>query len=71
MVIAERNDRGRFPVEILYAGNSDRDIEAAFANLSQKPGAALVVTVDSFFFNRRALIVMLAARHRTVVSFTA
>jgi ABC-type uncharacterized transport system substrate-binding protein len=25
------------PVEILYAGNSDRDIEAAFANLSQKP----------------------------------
>src|SRR5262245_25323320 len=24
------------PVEILYAGNSDRDIEAAFANLSQK-----------------------------------
>jgi putative tryptophan/tyrosine transport system substrate-binding protein len=26
-----------FPVEILYAGNSDRDIEAAFANLSQSP----------------------------------
>jgi putative ABC transport system substrate-binding protein len=41
------------PVEILYAGNSDRDIEAAFANLSQKPGAALLVTVDPFFFNRR------------------
>jgi putative ABC transport system substrate-binding protein len=51
------------PVEILYASNSDRDIEAAFANLSQKPGAALLVTVDSFFFNRRALIVVLAARH--------
>jgi len=51
------------PVEILYAGNSDRDIEAAFANLSQKPGAALLVTVDSFFFTRRALIVTLAARH--------
>jgi putative ABC transport system substrate-binding protein len=51
------------PVEILYAGNSDRDIEAAFANLSEKPGAALVVTVDSFFFTRRALIVTLAARH--------
>ena len=51
------------PVEILYAGNSDRDIEAAFANLSEKPGAALLVTVDSFFFTRRALIVTLAARH--------
>jgi putative tryptophan/tyrosine transport system substrate-binding protein len=50
------------PVDILYAG-SDRDIEAAFANLSQKPGAALLVTVDPFFFTRRALIVMLAARH--------
>jgi putative ABC transport system substrate-binding protein len=51
------------PVEILYAGYSDRDIEAAFANLSQKPGAALLVTVDPFFFTRRALIVALAARH--------
>jgi putative ABC transport system substrate-binding protein len=51
------------PVEILHAGNSDRDIEAAFANLSQKPGAALLVTVDPFFFTRRALIVTLAARH--------
>jgi putative ABC transport system substrate-binding protein len=51
------------PVEILYAGNSDRDIEAAFADLSQKPDAALLVTVDAFFFVRRALIVTLAARH--------
>jgi ABC-type uncharacterized transport system substrate-binding protein len=51
------------PVEILYASYSDRDIEAAFANLSQKPGAALLVTVDPFFFTRRALIVTLAARH--------
>jgi ABC-type uncharacterized transport system substrate-binding protein len=51
------------PVEILYAGNSDRDIEAAFANLSQSPGAALLVTVDAFFFTRRAFIVTLAARH--------
>jgi putative tryptophan/tyrosine transport system substrate-binding protein len=51
------------PVEILYAGNSDRDIEAAFANLSQKPGAALLVNPDPFFLNRRALIVTLAARH--------
>jgi putative tryptophan/tyrosine transport system substrate-binding protein len=51
------------PVEILYAGSSDRDIETAFANLSQKPGGALLVTVDPFFFTRRELIVTLAARH--------
>jgi putative tryptophan/tyrosine transport system substrate-binding protein len=51
------------PVEILYAGDSDRDSEAAFTNLSQKPGAALLVTIDPFFFTRRALIVTLAARH--------
>jgi ABC-type uncharacterized transport system substrate-binding protein len=52
-----------FPVEILYADNSDRGIETAFANLSQKTGAALLVNVDPFFFTRRALIVTLAARH--------
>jgi putative ABC transport system substrate-binding protein len=51
-----------FPIEILYVGNSDREIEAAFTNLSQKPGAALLVTVDPFFFTR-ALVVTLAARH--------
>ena len=38
------------PIEILYAGNSDRDIEAAFANLSQKPGAALLVTTRRVLF---------------------
>jgi len=52
-----------FPVEILYADNSDRGIEAAFANLSQKLGAAVLINVDTFFFTRRALIVTLAARH--------
>ena len=51
------------PVEILYAGDSDRDIEAAFANFSQMPGAALLVTPNAFFLARRALIVTLAARH--------
>jgi len=50
-------------VEILYAAESDRDIEAAFANLSQGPGAALLITPNAFFLARRALIVTLAARH--------
>src|SRR5262245_4789426 len=51
------------PVEILYAGDSDREIEAAFANLSRKPGAALLLTPSAFFLARRALIVTLAALH--------
>jgi putative ABC transport system substrate-binding protein len=50
------------PVEILSA-STDREIEAAFADLAQRPGGALLVGVDPFFFNRRALIVTLAARH--------
>src|SRR5262249_14080144 len=40
------------PVEIFYASHSDRDIVAAFANLSQKPGTALLVNSDPFFFTR-------------------
>ena len=48
------------PVEILYAAESERDIEAAFKNLSQGSGAALLVTPNGFFLARRALIVTLA-----------
>jgi putative ABC transport system substrate-binding protein len=50
------------PVEILHA-STDRELVAALSGLSQKAGAVLLVTVDGFFFNRRALIVTLAARH--------
>jgi ABC-type uncharacterized transport system substrate-binding protein len=50
------------PVEILHA-STDRELVAALSGLSQSASAALLVTVDGFFFNRRALIVTLAARH--------
>jgi len=50
------------PIEILRAGTG-REIDAAFANLVQKPGGALWVSPDAFFTNRRAQIVTLAARH--------
>jgi putative tryptophan/tyrosine transport system substrate-binding protein len=50
------------PVEILHA-STDRELVAALSGLSQRAGAVLLVTVDGFFFNRRALIVTLAARH--------
>ena len=57
--------------QILYAGTSDREIEAAFANLSQAPGARILVAGDPFFFSRRALIVTLAARHAIPASIQA
>jgi putative ABC transport system substrate-binding protein len=50
------------PIEILRAGTG-REIDAAFANLVQKPGAALLISPDAFFFSRNAQIVTLAARH--------
>ena len=40
-----------------------REIDAAFANLVQKPGGALLVGPDAVFTSRRAQIVTLAARH--------
>jgi putative ABC transport system substrate-binding protein len=50
------------PIEILHAGTG-REIDAAFANLVQKPGGALLVGPDAFFTNQRVQIVTLAARH--------
>ena len=50
------------PIEILRAGTG-REIDAAFANLVQKSGGALLVGVDPLFLSRRAHIVTLAARH--------
>jgi putative ABC transport system substrate-binding protein len=50
------------PIEILRAGTG-REIDAAFANLVQKPGGALLIGPDPFFISRRAQIVTLVARH--------
>jgi putative ABC transport system substrate-binding protein len=50
------------PVEILHA-RTGREIDAAFATLVQKPDIALLVGPGVFFFQRRAQIVTLAARH--------
>jgi putative tryptophan/tyrosine transport system substrate-binding protein len=50
------------PIEILRA-STGREIDAAFANLVQKSGGALLVGPDPFFVSRRAQILTLAARH--------
>jgi putative ABC transport system substrate-binding protein len=50
------------PLEILPAGTNS-EIDAAFVNLAQKPGSALLTSPDAFFTSRRVQIVTLAARH--------
>jgi putative ABC transport system substrate-binding protein len=49
-------------VEIFHA-STNREIDAAFANIVQKPDGALLVCPDALFTDRRAQLVMLAARH--------
>jgi putative ABC transport system substrate-binding protein len=48
------------PLDVLEA-STDREIEDAYSTL--KPGAALLVATDPFFFVRRAQLVALSARH--------
>jgi putative tryptophan/tyrosine transport system substrate-binding protein len=57
------------PIEILRA-STGREIDAAFANLVQKSGGALLVGPDAFFISRRAQIVTLAARHAIPAIYT-
>ena len=56
------------PIEILRAGTA-REIDAAFANLVQKPGGALLVCPDPLFTSRRAQIVTLAAHYALPVIY--
>src|SRR6516162_2559806 len=49
-------------IEILQAGTL-REIDAAFVNLAQKPGTALLISPDPFFTGRRTQLATLAARH--------
>ena len=49
-------------LQLVYAGN-DGEIDAAFTTLGSKPGGAVVVNADPFFFIRRAQITALATRH--------
>jgi putative ABC transport system substrate-binding protein len=49
------------PVDTLHA-STDREIDAAFANL-QKPDGALLLSPDAFYTSRRKRIVALAARY--------
>jgi putative ABC transport system substrate-binding protein len=50
------------PIEVLSA-RSNADIEAAFAALVQRRARGLLVAIDALFFNARAQLAALAARH--------
>jgi putative tryptophan/tyrosine transport system substrate-binding protein len=56
-------------IDILTAG-TDREINMAFASLVQKRTDALVIGPHSFFRNRRAQLLTLAARHAVPTIFS-
>jgi putative ABC transport system substrate-binding protein len=46
----------------VFRASTDGEIEACFADISQRPGGALLLGPDAFFTSRSALITALAAR---------
>jgi putative tryptophan/tyrosine transport system substrate-binding protein len=53
----------------VFAASTSRDIDTAFASLTQQPGAALLVSPDPLFDNRRTHLVTLAARQAVPVIY--
>ena len=58
------------PVVLLNAATAD-EIDAAFAALVKQQAAALVVTTNPFYLNRRDQIIALAARHAVPAIYTS
>ncbi len=55
---------------LVVKASSERDIDAAFADLVRARVGALIVASDVFFFGRREQIVALAARHALPAIYT-
>ena len=55
-------------IEIFIAG-SNREIDAAFANIVERGAKAVLVNPDTLFANRRVQIVTLATRHALPVVY--
>ncbi len=55
---------------VVFNASSESDFAAVSATIDQKHVDALIVTADPFFDDRRAQIVLLAARHRLPASYT-
>jgi putative ABC transport system substrate-binding protein len=58
----------RVQLHVLHA-STDRDVDAAFANLRPLRAGSLVVTADPFFINRSERLAALALRHEVPTIF--
>ena len=47
----------------VWTASNESEIDAAFANIAQQPGAALTIGTDTFFYSRRDQLVGLAAKY--------
>lgn len=56
-------------VQVVHA-RSERDLDAAFADIARTRAGALLVSADSFFMGRRAQLVALAAKHAIPASYS-
>ena len=54
---------------IILDATSERDLEAAFAELVQRGAGALLIGTGTFMFSQREQLVALAARHRLPAIF--
>jgi putative tryptophan/tyrosine transport system substrate-binding protein len=55
-------------IEVLHV-STGREIDTAFASLSQKPIDAILVGPSPFAYNRRVQLVTLAAYHRVLATY--
>ena len=53
----------------IFRANSEREIEAAYAEISKLRAAALVVASDPFFDSQRDRLVALSARHAIAAAY--
>ena len=55
----------------IVKGGTESEIDAAFATLADRRAGAVIVSTDTFFFNRREQLVALAARHAVPASYNS
>jgi len=69
--LREVQEAARAIGQLIYVVNagSERDFDAAFAEITQRQASAVFVTADPFYTSRRARLVALAAQHAIPASY--